>query len=208
MSYWQIILAVAGAVLVLWAIVRAGIEQRRAKNESERREEQQRDYLRARGELLPDGVTAACVVCRRQPATECWPTIGQSWMDRDLLGHRKLHRQAPMYVVRDAFDSGPQLCLAHKRMVVRKLEEKLGEVSARRAAFNSAIEDELAQLESSGLLIWARTEAEGALQSVLRSVSMTDVRMLPAPDSNREAPAMTVTLTPADPEANWKDEEK
>lgn len=200
MSAWQIILAVAGAALVLWAIVRAGVEQRRAKNAAELREEQQREHLRARGELLSDGMTAACVVCRRQAATEYWPTIGQSWMDRDLLGHRKLHRQAPMYVVRDALDSGPQLCVAHKRMVVRKLEEKLGEVSARRAAFNSAIEDELARLESIELLTWARVEAESAMQNVLRSVSLSDVRMLPAPESKRDAPAMTVTLEPKDEE--------
>ncbi len=89
-----------------------------------------------------------CVVCGVARASECWPGFGESSIDAawTTLGHRQLQQSGALYTVRDV--GRESLCATHKRVAVRTLEAKLGEVVRRRGEFNALVERELAECET------------------------------------------------------------
>lgn len=193
-------------MLVLFAVPGALIarriyrEQQKQKLEEQQRKEEARRQLTERGEMLPDG-RLACLVCLKAPATDFYPKIARSRLDRDLLGHRALYHQTPMYVLEDDTYSGEALCPPHKRMMVRKLEQKLSEIRTRTANLNAQIEEELAAFETVELITWARIEADRASQMVQQVMSAKTDRLLPAAQSQPPTSAgTTVTLVPTEGE--------
>ena len=150
-----------------------------------------------KGLLLDDG-TAACVACRRATATEAWPRIVHSKLDRDPFGHRELHNQPPMYVVEDDDDRPNMLCVPCKRLTRMRLEEKLSDIRARMAHINTEIERELACLQSGELLAWAHLQSTGAvaIQQALEQEETT--KLLPEATIDEA----TVTLPPGERRPN------
>lgn len=197
MQFWQMVVLGTVSFALLFVFRRGLREQAKAREEETARREEAQRVLRERGELLENG-RLACLVCLHVAATECWPRIVRSKLDRDLLGHRRLYNQTPMYALEDDVESGPALCGPHKRMVVRKLEQKLAEIRQRTANLNSVIEDELAAFETVELIAWARVECQRAVQSVEQALAKTD-RLLPSP-SQPPSTGVTVRLVPTDGE--------
>lgn len=203
MQLWQVPFLAATVAVVFWFIWRVTKEQQKARREEEAQREEARRQLRERGELLPDG-RLACLVCLKAPATESYPVLKRSKLDRDLLGHRALYHQTPMYVIEDDNWGGPALCAPHKRMVARKIEQKLSEIRTRTASLNSQIEEELAAFETIELITWARMECERAVQAVQHVLDKNTERLLPAaaptsPTSSGGA-GVTVRLIPTEGE--------
>lgn len=198
MALWQLVLLGAVSFALVFVVKRGLREQAKAREEETARREEAQRVLRERGELLENG-RLACLVCQHVAATECWPRIVRSRLDSDFLGHRKLYNQTPMYVLEDDADAGPALCGPHKRMVTRKLEQKLAEIRQRTANLNSLIEDELAAFETVELIAWARVECQRAVHGVEQALAAKTDRLLPAPSQPPSA-GVTVRLVPTDGE--------
>lgn len=201
MIWWQYVLVVLFGVPALWLAKRGIKERERLQAEATARREEAQRQLRERGELLPNG-RLACLVCLKAEATDYYPKIARSRLDRDPLGHRALYHQTPMYVLEDDHDSGEALCAPHKRMLVRKIEQKLSEIRTRTANLNAQIEEELAAFETVELITWARLEAERAAFAVQQVLSKSSDKLLPSPSQppNPNHPGVTVKLVPTEGE--------
>lgn len=100
-----------------------------------------------------------CVVCEKAPATDGWPIVKQSKIDHDPSGHRRLHGQAPMFVLGVDPWKEPELCRAHGRMIERRWDHVFAEIRSRRSELEVEIEREVATLESGAMLAWARADS-------------------------------------------------
>jgi hypothetical protein len=199
MQLWQLPFFAALSAAVSWMIWRVVKEQQKARREEEAQREEARRQLRERGEMLPDG-RMACLVCLKAAATDPYPVLTRSKLDRDLLGHRALYHQTPMYVIEDDAWGGPALCAPHKRMLVRKLEQKLSEIRTRTANLNSQIEEELAAFETIELITWARMECDRSVQAVQQALDKSTERLLPAASQSSSGAGVTVRLIPTEGE--------
>lgn len=193
MNWWQWAILFA-ACITLGAMVMHARRRWSAQHDEEREQRRQVEAeLRERGEMLPDG-TAACVICRKVPATELWPCIRRSRLDNDPWGHRRLNAQPAMYTIALRKDLPAQVCKPHQRMVMGKLEQVLGERRARSAQFASHEEQLLALWEGGQLLVWGRSEFEQQNAS-LRDLRHAGYKVLP--ESATSTPlAGNVTLHP------------
>lgn len=134
-----------------------------------------------------------CVVCGVATASQAWPGYGESradegWTNKD---QRRLHHASPLYVVTDI--GRATLCATHKRVAVRTLESKLGEVVRRRAEFNSIIERELAECETTLLAVMQLDQRRTV--EAMRAVAAA-VHERPAPQLPASARG-TMTLAPS-----------
>jgi len=198
MEFWQALTLMVLAAVCAWLGWRLVKGSKRVAAEQQAEREDARRRLSERGELLPDG-RLACLVCMKTPATEAYPKVTRSRLDRDPLGHRALYHQTPMYAIGDDKQSGPALCMPHKRMIVRRLEQKLSEIRTRTANLNSQIEEELAAFESIELITWARMECERSVQAVQQALDKNTERLLPAATTSSGA-GVTVRLIPTEGE--------
>lgn len=98
-----------------------------------------------------------CLLCDK-PAHENWPIIQTSRLDQDISRHKRLHGLGAMHIHVDSNEFEPVLCVTHKRMIERKWEQIFSDVHARRLQLEVRIEEELAALESGGMLNWAKSE--------------------------------------------------
>jgi hypothetical protein len=198
---WQLPL-LAAALIVLVYLVHVGIRRsRRAREEEDQKRSEALERARERGEVDSEG-NSLCVVCLGSRATEAYPVLRQSRMDRDPFGHRRLHNSTPMYGVDDEEWGEPQLCRPHKRMLVRKMEQKLAQVRSRTSEFNSQVEQELARLESGELLVWARAECQAGTEMLVEALTLRSDR-LRLPQNATTTPVAgvgTVTLKPDEDE--------
>lgn len=199
MQWWQYPLLAFLCGAVVWLAWHTMTEQKKQRAAEQARREEAQRQLRERGELLPDG-RLACLVCLKAAATEFYPKITRSKLDRDPLGHRSLYNQTPMYVIEDDTWSGDALCAPHKRMVVRKVEQKLSEIRTRVASLNAQIEEELAAFETIELITWARMECERSVQNVSAVLAKNADKLLPAPSQPPASGGVTVRLVPTEGE--------
>jgi hypothetical protein len=151
-AFWALVL-LGGA----WLLLRGIRQMRTTETERAHRYEQQTERLREAGALLSDG-SLKCIVCERAPAARRWLVTRKSELDRDWLGHRKLHHHLPMYVIVESPDATYQACESCRRLAEGKLEEVLGEGRAAAAKLRSDVERDLAHWENGGLLHWAQAE--------------------------------------------------
>lgn len=197
MFWWQAVLLVLFGAPAAWLLRRGIKEQKRKQVEEDARREEAQRQMRERGEMLPNG-RLSCLVCLKAEATDYYPKIARSRLDRDLLGHRALYHQTPMYVLEDDSVSGEALCAPHKRMLTRKIEQKLSEIRSRTANLNAQIEEELAAFETVELITWARLEAERATFAVQQALSKPTDKLLPPSQSPHGG--VTVKLVPTEGE--------
>jgi hypothetical protein len=192
-AFWVVVLIVL-AVAARHALRRFRSESR-AEQEQAQREQVEFERLRDSGALLPDG-NLKCIVCERAPATRRWMATRKSDLDRDFLGHRKLHHHLPMYVVGDSVDPTPQVCESCRRMVEGKLEEVLSDGRSAAAKLKNDHERDLAHWENGGLLHWGQSEATKSYRSRVQIQQAPMLLALPAADTPVHHSG-SVTLPPA-----------
>ena len=108
--------------------------------------------------ILPNG-RPACVVCQSAVATEAWPVIERSWLDK-VTALKDLYALTPRYSVTDGYgdEYEQRLCASDKRVIKQKWEEVLAGKRTSVQRLFSQIESELSQLQGGMMLAWARTE--------------------------------------------------
>lgn len=154
------VFAVAMSVVVfaVWRRRRAmSQEHEEARREAERAAIQDAIDKRI---LLPDG-RPACIVCKREEATETWPVVRTSWLDRITL-LRDLYALTPRYEVRDGQGDQYELlvCPADKRVAVQRWKEFLAAKRMQMQQTISQVEGEIAHLQSGGMLAGLQREHE------------------------------------------------
>lgn len=198
---WQIPILGAVVLLVGYGLYAANRRARAERAIEEARTESALARAREAG-VIDEHERQLCAVCMHALATEHYPIITHH--DRDLFGYRRLHGQGPLYGIEDA-SQDKLLCPAHKRMLERKLDELLAEVSARRAAFNSQVDQELAEWETGRLLVWAQTEATSARERLSELLKFTSPHKRLAAMAEQTplpvASVSTVTLEPHEEES-------
>lgn len=151
------------ALFVIW--VRASRDRQRIKEEAEaeRREAAIKDAIE-RQILLPDG-KPACVVCHTTEATETWPVVHTSWLDK-VTAFKELYALTPRYEVRDGEGERYELllCRPHKRMCEQKWKEVIASKRMQVQQLFSQIEADIAQLQGGAMLAWLQAEYEKSNQ--------------------------------------------
>jgi hypothetical protein len=158
-TVFTIAVLIALVVFVVWM---RSWRERRAREEDELRKQQQ-EAIRAAIEkqvLLPDG-RPACVVCKSMEATETWPVVDTSWLDK-ITAFKELYALTPRYEVRDGEGERYQLllCPPHKRMCIQKWREVIASKRTKVQQMLSHIEAEIAQLQGGAMLAWLQQEHE------------------------------------------------
>ncbi len=167
--------ALAFFLLVVFAGVIAwfrGLKRTQDADDEAKRERAAQAHLEdVQAKVLLSNGRRACVVCHAAQATEAWPVVERSWLDK-VTALKDLYALTPRYSVRDGWgdEHEYQLCAADKRVVKQKWEEMLAAKRTQVQQLFSNIESELAQMQGGMMLLWARTQharAAERLQDVL-----------------------------------------
>ena len=120
----------------------------------------------ARKVLLPNG-KPACIVCQRAVATESWPVIQRSWLDK-ITVFKDLYALTPRYSIEngESEDYKLMLCRHHKRMCVQKWNEFLAAKRTCIQAVFSQIEAELAQMEGGAMLLYLQSQHDHSMEKL------------------------------------------
>lgn len=137
--------------------------------------------------LLPDG-RPACVVCKNTEATENWPVIDRSWLDK-FTAFKELYALTPRYEVRDGDGDRYNLllCPPHKRMTEQKWKEVIASKRTKVQQLLSQIEAEMAQLQGGAMLAWLQSEHDQSMNR-LRDFMGSTVPQLTAGAVEDDAP--------------------
>ena len=143
--------------------------------------------------LLPDG-KPACVVCKTTQATETWPVIDTSWLDK-ITALKDLYALTPRYVVQDGEGERYQLllCPPHKRMAVSKWKEVIAAKRTKVQQLLAAIESDIAQLQGGAMLAWLQAEHERSMNHLKDFMGTSSVPQLPL--HGEDAPISMPTMS-------------
>lgn len=181
-------IAFAGGIILLILVVswvRSVHDRARIKEETEavRREEAIRQAIEQQI-LLPDG-RPACVVCHAAEATETWPVVHTSWLDK-VTAFKDLYALTPRYEVRDGEGERYELllCRPHKRMCEQKWKEVIASKRMLIQQLFSQIEADIAQLQGGVMLAWLQDEYEKSRDRLKDFMgTLPNQARLPAPPS-------------------------
>lgn len=143
--------------------------------------------------LLPDG-KPACVVCKSAEATETWPVIDTSWLDKVTV-LKDLYALTPRYTIRDGEGERYHylLCAPHKRMTVGKWKEVLASKRTKIQQLFAQIESDIAQLQGGAMLAWLQAEHERSMTRLKDFMGTSSVPQLPL--HNEEMPISMPTMS-------------
>jgi len=169
----DMVFPVAWVIGVLALVVVVYLHQRRARKaeaeENERRKIAIEEGIRKKI-LLPNG-KPACIVCGREVATESWPVVKRSWLDRVTV-LKDLYALTPRYSVVDGDGEEYQLllCRHDKRMGVQKWNEFLSSKRTQVQAVLSQVETELSYMEGGGMLLYLQAQHERSMEKLAEFV--------------------------------------
>lgn len=163
-----------------------------ALKKSRRIEEEEAESRRAaiadgieRKVLLPNG-KPACIVCQQSVATERWPVIQRSWLDR-ITFFKDLYALTPRYSIEDGEGEDYELllCKHHKRMCVQKWNELLAAKRTQIQSVFSQIEAELAQMEGGAMLFYLQSQHENSMEKLTEFLGTAPRPMLRSSNSEQ-----------------------
>jgi hypothetical protein len=181
-------------VVLFWLVIRR--QRKRDKATAKERADAIKDAI-AKKILLPSG-KPACVVCQNTEATERWPVVDSSWLDK-FTPLKQLYALTPRYEIQDG--QGEQyellLCSNDKRMIVQKWQEVLSSKRTMVQQLFSQIESELGQLQNGMMLAWARTEHTKSIDRLrtFLGTSGTTIPLLNAREDEHAAPISMPAMT-------------
>ena len=154
--------------------------------------------------LLPNG-KPACVVCKQAVATENWPVIQRSWLDR-ITALKDLYALTPRYVITDGEgeDYEYMLCRHHKRMCMQKWNELLSAKRTQIQSVVSQVESELSQMEAGAMLLYLQKQHEKS-SSLLDNIASGQAPRLPIRDPVDSIEG-TISLPPMSTEGEAEEE--
>lgn len=152
--------------------------------------------------LLPDG-RPACVVCKNTEATESWPVVDTSWLDK-VTAFKDLYALTPRYEVKDGEGERYELllCPPHKRMCVQRWREAVARSRTKIQVVISEIEAEMAQLQGGEMLAGLQAkhvQSMHQLQSVMGTAGTTIPQLTAAiEEPPLSMPPMSTTQHPTE----------
>lgn len=157
------VLAVSALVVVVYLHLRK--VKRAQEEEDEHRRLAIEDGIRKKI-LLPNG-KPACIVCGRAEATESWPIVKHSWLDKVTV-LKDLYALTPRYSVVDGEGESYELllCRHDKRMGVQKWNEFLSSKRTQVQAVLSQVETELSHMEGGGMLLYLQAQHERSMEKL------------------------------------------
>lgn len=186
----------AAGVLLVLGMFMVWVRKRQDADrvERERYEQAVRDAIE-RQALLPDG-RPACLVCKNTEATEAWPVVDTSWLDK-VTAFKELYALTPRYEIRDGEGERYQLllCSPHKRMCVQKWREVVATQRTILQQMISRVEAEIAQLQGGAMLAWLQQEHEVSAARLrdFMGVSPAPRLLAPGDDGPISMPSMSTT---------------
>lgn len=178
---------------VIWF---TGYRRRKRAEEAHFKEQQEKAVKDAieKQILLPDG-KPACVVCKTAQATQTWPVIDTSWLDKVTM-LKDLYALTPRYEVRDGDGERYQLllCPPHKRMAVGKWKEVIASKRTKVQQLLASIESDIAQLQGGAMLAWLQAEHERSMTRLKDFMGTETVPQLPM-FGEEEAPISMPTMS-------------
>jgi len=196
----DIVFPVVWVVTILTIMSFAVLHLRRAKKLQAEEDEQHRlaieDGIKKKV-LLPNG-KPACLVCQQAVATESWPVIQRSWLDKVTV-FKDLYALTPRYSIRDGEgdDYAHLLCRHHKRMCVQKWNELLSSKRTQIQAIFSQIEADLAQMEGGAMLLYLRSQHEHSMEKLVEFLGGPSVArpILRSVNDDHDAPISMPPMT-------------
>ncbi len=145
--------------------------------------------------LLPNG-KPACIVCQKMPATETWPVVQHSWLDRVTV-LKNLYALTPRYAIKDGAGEDYMflLCRHDKRMSVQKWNEFLAAKRTQVQAVFSQIEGEIAHMEGGGMLAFLQSQHNRSMERLNEALGGPPRPLLRSVNDEHDAPISLPPMT-------------